>query len=607
MTVSTEVDHNEYTGNGVTTSFPYTFRIFKKSDLVVQVSDLNGNVTVLVLDTGYTVTGAGTYSGGAVVLPSPLAAGWRITIERVLNVVQKTDLRNQGKFFPEVHEDAFDYLTMLIQKCFGWFRRSLMKPSLLAKYYDAKQNRISNLADPGVPQDAVNNRSMRNYVDAAIAGVVGGYGWFIQYGSGAIYRTFQDKMREVFSVKDFGAKGDGVTDDTAAIHTACSALNDYFLADGVRRTLVFPDGTYRTSSTVVSHPNMCIHCIGNVIFQNANKDDKSFAAFEIQGGAHKTVLGVIDAYGVGFIVRGNTHNIEFQTISNCIDGFVIRADINWTLGTKNSLDNKITGIQIGKCTNGIVFEQNGDSLIQQGNEVRVNFVSETNNTVLFRNYDGFSHTKQSNWDSNFIELIASDPTKLPGSSMVMNTTNYGVPNLTFNITNWCGGWIANAGTICLIRGAFTTCRFMFNLAADVGVNEVVDSHGKSSFGSCKVSLCRQGNLGSGYSFYTAVTPGDIFNNGIAVKNDKFRIRVTIPDLAAGQVYGSSFWHVLVQQSGTSRVRLEQVAGAVHSRNGILIELTDAGTELVGMVRIWVKNTTQDTISARNIDFIVSVS
>ncbi|EPD2561760.1 hypothetical protein ACR8QT_004365, partial [Escherichia coli] len=216
MTVSTEVDHNEYTGNGVTTSFPYTFRIFRKSDLVVQVSDLNGNVTELVLDTGYTVTGAGTYSGGSVVLPSPLAAGWRITIDRVLDVVQETDLRNQGKFFPEVHEDAFDYLTMLIQQCFGWFRRALMKPSLLAKYYDAKQNRISNLADPSLEQDAVNNRSMRNYVDAAIAGVVGGFGWFIQYGSGAVYRTFQDKMRDTVSPKDFGAVGDGVSDDTAA-------------------------------------------------------------------------------------------------------------------------------------------------------------------------------------------------------------------------------------------------------------------------------------------------------------------------------------------------------------------------------------------------------
>ncbi len=203
MTVSTEVDHNEYTGNGATTSFPYTFRIFKKSDLVVQVSDLNGNVTELVLDTGYTVTGAGTYSGGSVVLPSPLAAGWRITIDRVLDVVQETDLRNQGKFFPEVHEDAFDYLTMLIQQCFGWFRRALMKPSLLAKYYDAKQNKISNLADPSLEQDAVNNRSMRNYVDAAIAGVVGGFGWFIQYGSGAVYRTFQDKMRDNVNALDF--------------------------------------------------------------------------------------------------------------------------------------------------------------------------------------------------------------------------------------------------------------------------------------------------------------------------------------------------------------------------------------------------------------------
>ena len=39
----------------------------------------------------------------------------------ILPVVQETDLRNQGKFFAEVHEDAFDYLTMLIQKSIGYF------------------------------------------------------------------------------------------------------------------------------------------------------------------------------------------------------------------------------------------------------------------------------------------------------------------------------------------------------------------------------------------------------------------------------------------------------------------------------------------------------
>ncbi|EFN5319472.1 hypothetical protein FQI29_09385 [Escherichia coli] len=161
MTVSTEVNHNEYTGNGVTTTFPYTFRVFNKSDLVVQVIDLEENIAVLAPDTDYTVTGAGGYNGGNVILSKALANGYQISISRELKVTQETDLRNQGKFFAEVHEDAFDKLTMLIQQVRSLFSLALRKPSFVANYYDALNNYIRNLRDPIRQQDA----ATKNYVD----------------------------------------------------------------------------------------------------------------------------------------------------------------------------------------------------------------------------------------------------------------------------------------------------------------------------------------------------------------------------------------------------------------------------------------------------------
>jgi hypothetical protein len=59
---------------------------------------------------------------------------------------------------------------------------------------------------------------------------------------GAVNTSVQAKLQETVSVKDFGAVGDGVTDDTAAIQLAFNAANN--------KTLLFNEGTYLVSKGV---------------------------------------------------------------------------------------------------------------------------------------------------------------------------------------------------------------------------------------------------------------------------------------------------------------------------------------------------------------------
>lgn len=98
---------------------------------------------------------------------------------------------------------------------------------------------------------------------------------FLQLGVGATMRTAQDKLREFISVKDFGAKGDGVTNDTAAIQTA-------ILAGAWNGTkILVPNGTYAVDDTLFIGTNgvdnfYSVHlegesAHGSVFLRNAGK------------------------------------------------------------------------------------------------------------------------------------------------------------------------------------------------------------------------------------------------------------------------------------------------------------------------------------------------
>lgn len=116
MSVPSEINLNSYVCNGSQTSFSYTFRALSADDLQVVVLT-NGVETVKQFGFDYSVNGVGAYEGGSIVMGTAPAAGSRITVRRKIpTFTQDVDLRNQGAFFAETHEDVFDKMTMMMQQ-----------------------------------------------------------------------------------------------------------------------------------------------------------------------------------------------------------------------------------------------------------------------------------------------------------------------------------------------------------------------------------------------------------------------------------------------------------------------------------------------------------
>lgn len=167
MSIASETAINRYTGNGAVDTYAYAFFILDETHLEVTVRNTSDVETTLTITTDYTVTGVEESGGGNVVLVNSaqawldgdgdLKSGYIIAVKRVMPLIQDTDIRNNGSYYPSIHEDALDYLTYCVQQLNETLKRAARNPVTLAE----------SVFDPTLPGSMPDNPLATLIINAA--------------------------------------------------------------------------------------------------------------------------------------------------------------------------------------------------------------------------------------------------------------------------------------------------------------------------------------------------------------------------------------------------------------------------------------------------------
>jgi len=146
MTVSTTTIKNSYSGNGSTTAFAYTFKVFASTELKVFIRvNATGVETLKAEGTGstnYGVSGVGETGGGNVTFVTAPASGETVVIIRDTALTQLTDYQPADPFPADSHENALDKLTNIAQELSEEMDRTL------------KVSKTTSITTPEITADA---------------------------------------------------------------------------------------------------------------------------------------------------------------------------------------------------------------------------------------------------------------------------------------------------------------------------------------------------------------------------------------------------------------------------------------------------------------------
>lgn len=188
---------------------------------------------------------------------------------------------------------------------------------------------------------------------------------YLPAGTGAVTRGIQGKLRETVSVTDFGAVGNGVADDTAAIQAAINAVQT--AGGGV---VFFPAATYKVTSTITLQSTVFLSGYGATISWAGGASSvistttsgvtltAGMEGLTVNGSTTATtILALYSTYHCFFRDLTLTSN---STTNICIDLRVSTTGATNADGNRNNVFNQFDNIlQEGTC--GTALRMKGDS------------------------------------------------------------------------------------------------------------------------------------------------------------------------------------------------------------------------------------------------------